>query len=722
MAGLQSEPGIPTVTESSVVIESPVQPGASTAPPPAPHPAERPTRGRGGRGHGTLGLHVAVIGGFVALGVVLWWHVWVTGSPTVTISCQCGDPSQELWFLTWTPWAIIHGHSPFLTNAMYAGQGGANMMTNTSWMLAAIILAPVTWLFGPIASFNVAAVLAPAISGWCFFVAARKVTTLVPAQIIGGLLFGFSPFVLWNDPFGHINFTLLFFPPLAFLLLYDLFVTHRRSPVRTGVLMALLVIAEFFTSTELLAMSVLIIALALVAAAAMAPRSAWRQRRRFLTALGVGAPIVVAVLAYPVWFALYGPRRIVGVPWANAPRWGTSPSAVIDAGVRVHQSSYFNIIGGYYGGAGPNAGPLHLPSLIYFGVPLLAFVAVSVVTWYRWRLAWTLVIGSVIAWVLSFGTTFGDQVGGATTSAGRWWLPWHAFAHLPLVSDILPIRFGLFVTFGVAMLLAISLDRWGAMVAGALRRRGGPGDGAAWYRRPGLVAGSVTTMVGVAVLVPVALTNSVPFTVVSTPMPAWFTTDAPRLPTGTIVLVVPFEGQRAMGWQAQTGLHFDLAGGFAVVPGPDGRSAFVSTPTGAIATLDRLSSDPESIVTTPLPSSPREVAAVRSVLTRWHVGVTVVTRDGRQPEYSAAFFTAVYGRAPAYRHGVWVWTGPPGTTTVPVSSTVLSACAATAPASDPLAAPRCMLDTASTAAAGSASPAVPFTPTSPVKKPSTVPS
>jgi hypothetical protein len=156
-----------------------------------------------------------------------------------------------------------------------------------------------------------------------------------------------------------------------------------------------------------------------------------------------------------------------------------------------------------------------------------------------------------------------------------------------------------------------------------------------------------------------------------------------------------------MGWQAQTGLHFDLAGGFAVVPGPDGRSAFVSTPTGAIAALNRLSSDPESIVTTPLPSSPREVTAVRSVLIRWNVGVTVVTREGRQPEYSAAFFTAVYGRAPTYRHGVWVWAGPPGTTTVPVSSTILPACAATASASDPLAAPRCMLETAATSTTAS---------------------
>ena len=116
------------------------------------------------------------------------------------------------------------------------------------------------------------------------------------------------------------------------------------------------------------------------------------------------------------------------------------------------------------------------------------------------------------------------------------------------------------------------------------------------------MAAWLTGIVGVAVLVPVALTNSVPFTVVSTPLPAWFSIDAPQLPTGTVVLVLPFAGQRAMGWQAQTGLHFDLAGGFAVVPDPDGTSAFVA-PRRAVAYLGRLSSDPESLQDTPLPST-----------------------------------------------------------------------------------------------------------------------
>ncbi len=647
----------------------------------------------GGDRRRTIGLHLAVFGGFVLLGVVLWWNVWVTGHPTTTITCQCGDPSQELWFLSWTPWAIIHGHSPFLTNAIYAGQGGANMMVNTSWMLPSIVLAPITWLFGPIASFNVAATVAPAISAWCFFLAARKVTTLVPAQILGGLLFGFSPFVIQNDPFGHLNFTLLFFPPLAFILLFDLVVTHRRSPVRTGVWLAALVVAEFFTSTELLAICILILVLALVVAAATAPSQAWALRARIGTAAAIATGITLAVLAFPAWFILAGPRHIRGFPWANSPDLGTTPSAIVNAGVGVHASSLFDTIGGYFGGVGPNSGPLHLPSLDYVGTALVVFLVVSAFTWYRSRLVWTIVAGTIIAWLFSFGTTLGTEGSTASTLVHPWWAPWRLFAHIPLVSDILPIRFGVMVIFGVAMLLAISLDRWCALVGSALDRRRGTAEGnSSVRRRSRIIAATISTVVGIALLVPVASTTSVPFTVNSSPLPAWFTEDAPRLAAGTIVLVVPFEGQRAEGWQAQTGLHFALAGGFAVVPDPNGHSAFTSHPTGAVAVLDRLSADPLADTTKPLPATAAEVATVRRAVVRWNVGATVVTDVGVQPQFSVGFFTAVYGRAPTYRHGVWVWTGSPGRSGGPISASTLPSCSgsSTAPIA-PLAVAECVL-------------------------------
>ncbi len=642
----------------------------------------------------TLILHVAVFAGFVLIGVVLWWRVWITGHPTTTITCQCGDPSQELWFLAWTPWALVHGHNPFLTNVIFAGRGGANMMVNTSWMLPSIILAPITWLFGPIASFNLAATVAPAISGWCFFLAARKVTTFVPGQILGGLLFGFSPFVLQNDPFGHLDFTLLFFAPLVFILLYDLLISHQHRPERLGILLGALVVAQFFTSTEFLAICGLMAVVAMVIAAVLAPHSAWALRRRVLTAFGVASAIVVVVLAYPVWMLLDGPRHIIGFPWENSPTLGTTPSAIVSAGTGVHSSSLFDRVGGYFGPIGPNAGPLHLPSLDFLGIGLLVFLALSVVTWYRSRLAWTLVVTTIVAWMFSFGTTLGTEASPPSELVHPWWLPWRIFAHIPLVSDILPIRFGALVAFGAAMLLAISLNGWRTMAVAAIERRRSMAPSRRtetamdrWWK-PGIAV--LLTIIGVATLLPIALTNSVPFTILPGSLPAWFTSDAPNLPAHTIVLVVPFAGQPSMGWQAQTGLNFALANGFVVVPGRGGHSEFVDPPGGAVNILNQLSSDSQTFAAPPLPSSPEEVASVRSALIRWNVGAVVITQVGREPTYSAGFFTAVFGRAPVYQHGAWVWHGRPSANPVAVGATTLTECVSSAQ-DGPLAVPECVL-------------------------------
>jgi hypothetical protein len=124
-----------------------------------------------------------------------------------------------------------------------------------------------------------------------------------------------------------------------------------------------------------------------------------------------------------------------------------------------------------------------------------------------------------------------------------------------------------------------------------------------------------------------------------------------------------------------------------------------------VAYLGRLSSDPESLQDTPLPSTAPQATEVRDAIERWHVGVTVVTEEGRQPLYSVAFLTAVYGRAPVFRHGVWVWTGPPSSEPVTIGPSTVATCSdapSVAPAHAGVA--RCVL---ASPAAAPVAPAVP---------------
>jgi hypothetical protein len=108
----------------------------------------------------TVGFHLLALACFTIPAIVLWWQVW-SGHPSSALTCGCGDPAQEVWFMAWPAWAITHLHSLFFSGAVNVPHG-ANLLSNTSGPLVGVVLAPVTWLFGPVTATNVALTLAPA--------------------------------------------------------------------------------------------------------------------------------------------------------------------------------------------------------------------------------------------------------------------------------------------------------------------------------------------------------------------------------------------------------------------------------------------------------------------------------------------------------------------------------------------------------------------------------
>ena len=619
-----------------------------------------------------IALHAAVVGGFLVIAIIMWWRVWIGGSPTKTITCQCGDVSEALGYLAWPPWALAHGHNPFFSNAIYAGQGGVNMLINASWIAFGIVFAPLTWLFGPVATFNVVVTLAPVVSGWCFFLAVRKFTRFVPGQIVAAALYGFSPIIVTSDPVGHFFQIWLIYPPLALLCLYDLFVTERHRPVLLGLGLGLLTVVQFFTSTEVLAISALLGVIGMAVSAIVASRPAWDRRRHILLGLIPAAGIAVLCLAYPAWFALYGPRHIVGAAWPNTPASGVAISDLVFAGAYTHQPSALLEFGGYFGPAGPN------PTFV--GVAVMAFLAVSAIVWFKSRLAWVFVAIGISSWLFSLGTA--DA-----------WTPWRVFEHAPLISQIIPKRFGAITVFAVALLLALSADGWWSLAVRRYRRREqqlrAPHTG-----RSLRIAGAFLSIITAATLIPVAATYSFPYLITKDPIPHWFLKLAPHLPLGTVVLAYPYPGgivSQAMGWQAVDGLQFRIVGGFAIVPGGDGQhSAAVSPVGGAIGILTALSLN---VNVQPLPSAtPSDVRLVRSSLRHWGVQVVAVTNQGRNPVYAAGYLTAVLGRPPRLQRGTLVWYGLGNRSPLRIDPAAVSRCASGAVFG--LSVPNCVLSAA----------------------------
>lgn len=372
---------------------------------------------------------------YLALAVIAWWHVW-TGGPSFTMAGGSADPAQEVWFLAWALHAVERADNPFVTHALYA-PAGVNLLANTSILALGVLLSPVTALFGPIVAFNVAVTLAPAASSLAAFFAIRRYAGWNPAAFAGGLCYGFGPFVATDLRFGHLNLTFMVVPPLVMLALDELFVRKRRSPVLAGVALGLLAVVQFFISTEVLALTAVISLAGVVALAVMHPHRALESPRRAVPGLLAGLLVAVALLSYPIWVAIVGPRHI------NGPVFGDldSLTATITALVLPHGERFG--VAFISGGNGA-----------YLGVPLLLSLIVARWVYKRDASLRFAALMTVIAYLASLGATL--HVTGANTHVP---LPEWVLQHLPLLDSIIASRFGAYVDLFAGMVLAIALDR-----------------------------------------------------------------------------------------------------------------------------------------------------------------------------------------------------------------------------------------------------------------------
>src|SRR6202012_5823296 len=142
--------------------------------------------------------------------------------------------------------------------------GGVNLLAQTSVTGLSVPLVPVTWIWGPVASLNVASTIAPALTAFTGFVVLRRWVSWTPAAFVGGLLYGFSPFVLSSLEFAHLMTAALMLLPLILAALDEILIRQRRTPLWTGVLLAVLLFGQFFLSSEMLAIVAVVLVISVV--------------------------------------------------------------------------------------------------------------------------------------------------------------------------------------------------------------------------------------------------------------------------------------------------------------------------------------------------------------------------------------------------------------------------------------------------------------------------
>lgn len=467
----------------------------------------------------------AAFGVYLIVALVLFGQPLFDGG---TRGCICigGDEGIFIWAFAWWPHAVVHGLNPFHPNIIYAPQG-FDIALGALTPGAALILAPVTAIAGPVFSYNVAMLLSPVLAAFFAFLLLRRVTGRFWPALFGGWVFGFSPYML-GALAGHMQLTLLFpVPAIVHVVLRGLAgeITRRRCVV----LLVVLLVLQFSFGSEVFVTFTLFGAVAYALALVFGGPA---QRRPLLEMLGLLALAyaLTAVIVSPYLYYAFQPGQVPILltrtdMFSNDLLAFIVPLPSIALGGSHFTSISSNFTAGWIEGGA------------YLGLPLIVLLCLG--AWRRWRHldGKVMVLTLLIVIVCSLGGRL--HVNGPTAIP----LPWAIGHRLPVLGLAIPSRFTAYAFLIAGALAAIWLAQ--------TRRRV-----AAWL---------------LAVLAVVSLWPAVGqgFWRGKPPMPALFTNAAYRnvLTRKDTVLVLPVGiAGYSMLWQAIDGLRFNMASGYVMPP------------------------------------------------------------------------------------------------------------------------------------------------------------
>lgn len=548
---------------------------------------------------------------FVTLAVLLFSSTWV--HPSAAWIGDDRDPHLFIWYLGWTQRQLAAPHNPFFTTDMLY-PGGTNLMWNTAVFVPATLLWPVTTAFGPVASYNVMATAAVALSAWCAFLAIRRFVANDLLSAAAGLFYGFSPYMVAQS-MRHPHVTLAMFPPLALILLHEILVRQRRNPLLTGGLLGLASAVQLLTGEEILATTAFVAVLGVALLCLLHPGEIAVRAPRALTALATAVACFAILAAYPLAFQFFGPQRAFGLLQPPDKYVSDLLAFVVPPStMALSTSASAAVTGAFTGNITENDA--------YVGLPLIVlFTTAAVLRRRQPAVRWAALLTVVIA-VLSLGPRL--HIGGHVTPLP---LPWALVGSLPLMENVLPARLMLFAYIGIGIVVA---DMVGTAVRAGPRQR--------------------TAAIAAATVALMPLVPRLPYISTDAQAPAFFKAggEAAQLPPDSVVLVTPFSGHLssvAMYWQATAGYGFRMAEGEAFVPGP----SLGPPPSPLQDTLTAFDHGEEAPG-----ASPGDRAQSLHELSALGV-TTVVAGPSHGHDRIVDYFTSLFGRPPVRTGEVDVW-------------------------------------------------------------------
>jgi len=465
-----------------------------------------------------LALYLSLSAYFFAMPVIL--------HPSQLFIGMGSDPSIFIWSLVWWPHALWYRLNPLICRAVWAPIG-----TNLAWAVSipapSIVFSPITHWLGPIASYNLLCLLAPATAAWAAFSLCHYITKQFLPALLGGYIFGFSTYML-GQMLGHLFLVLVFPIPIAVLLVL-LELDGALSRNGFVVLFALMLVFEFLTSTEVFASATVIGILAIALAMLTLPADHARAIKAILIPIlsaYAATALIVSPYLYYVFF-LGEPAQI------NSPEIFSADllNFFFPTGVTLVRLKHFASLASRFT-VGDCAEATN-----YIGIPLLLLIVLFAVRHrFEGKAKFLLALLALVC-LASLGPVL--HIAGSTT---RILLPWKLCSQLPLIDQILPARLSLFAFLILGIIAALFLSD---------------------SRHTRAARAGLAILVVLSLWPDVSLFRSIAVSVVNAPA---FISDKmykTYLRRGETIVVLPWGEQgNDLLWQALSGMYFNLAEGY----------------------------------------------------------------------------------------------------------------------------------------------------------------
>jgi hypothetical protein len=354
------------------------------------------------------------------------------------------DVQLIVWNLNWWPFSFTHHINPFLTRYIWSPQG-FNLAWATSVPTLGIIMAPITLLFGATASFNILAIIGPALSATACFYLVYYLTKHYFGSFIAGYLYGFSSYEL-GQYVSHTSLYLTFLIPLL-VLLYVMRLKQRIGKVLFIVVTTVLLVLQFGISNEIFATFFVFATIGLVLFYLFSDLA--QKKLILITSIEfytAGLLSIIALTPY-LYYLVIGYKNVPHV--INSPI-GFSTDVLnyfVPTPITKFGSGSFRTIAEHFSGNYSEDGG-------YLGLPLLLTVLYFTIKYWRKHYTKPLIGLLIVIMLLSLGPKL--QLDGLHHHTIL--LPWTLALKLPLVKSALPDRFTMFASLAAAVIIGIWLS------------------------------------------------------------------------------------------------------------------------------------------------------------------------------------------------------------------------------------------------------------------------